>query len=148
MPTHNRYEVPPYQEPLSMFARLAVMTAAIAAFSTLAGAQTPPAGDPISGKAAFADNCNVCHSIEPGDGGNQGPILGGVVGRKMGSVPGFRYSGGMQAKGGVWTPENLNAFLSSPPDFIPGAYMSINVGDAQQRADLIAYLATTKSTSP
>ena len=54
-------------------------------------------GNVNHGKEAFQDECAMCHSIMPGDGGDQGPTLKGVIGRKAGSVAGFRYSKAMQS---------------------------------------------------
>jgi cytochrome c len=70
-----------------------------------------------------------------------GPSLYGVVGRDVGSVDGFNYSGSLSAVADVWTPENLNAFLENPRGYAPGTSMSYNgMRNIEDRADLIAYL--------
>ncbi len=96
------------------------------------------------GSDAFQDQCAICHTVVEGEGGDQGPALNGVVGRKAGTIPGFEYSKRFKASGKVWTVTNLDAFLSDPPTFIAGTKMPYNVGEAKERADIIAYLATTK----
>ena len=53
-----------------------------------------------------------------------GPNLYGVVGRPKASEAGFNYSAAMKAKGGDWSFEDLNQFLTSPRGFIPGTAMS------------------------
>lgn len=101
--------------------------------------------DPVeSGRDAYQEQCMVCHQVTPGEGGEQGPALNGVVGRKVAAVSGFAYTPGLAAKGGSWTPETLDVFLSDPTGYAPGIKMPVNVGDARTRRELIAYLATTK----
>lgn len=84
--------------------------------------------------------CRACHVLEPGQN-MTGPSLYGVVGRDVGSVDGFNYSGSLVAVADVWTPENLNAFLEDPRGYAPGTSMSYNgMRSIEDRADLIAYL--------
>src|SRR6516225_7109984 len=55
-------------------------------------------GDPAKGKAAFTRQCAICHTTEK-DGDNRfGPNLFGVVGRKAGTVPGFRYTNAFKTR--------------------------------------------------
>ena len=47
------------------------------------------------------------------------------------------------AKGIVWTPENLDKYLTNPKAMVPGNKMAFpGLPVAQDRADVIAYLAT------
>ena len=86
--------------------------------------------------------CSACHKLEDGANGT-GPHLYGVVGRAVGSVPGYAYSGNLVAVADVWTPENLSGFLENPSQYAPGTKMSYRgMGDVEDRANLIAYLAT------
>ena len=86
--------------------------------------------------------CAACHKLEDGANGT-GPHLFGVVGRDKGAVDGFAYSGAMAEAEGDWTPENLQAFLQKPSDYLPGTKMVYNgMRDVEDRANLIAYLAT------
>jgi len=102
-----------------------------------AGAQ-----DAAAGKQAFAQ-CAACHSVEGANG--LGPSLQGIVGRKSGTFPGFRYSRAMKAAGIAWDEKNLDAYLTEPQKLVPGNLMPFSgVADAKQRADLIAYLKTVK----
>jgi cytochrome c len=44
---------------------------------------------------------------------------------------------------GAWTPENISSFIESPRAYAPGTKMAYNgMRDVEDRADLIAYLAT------
>ena len=69
--------------------------------------------------------CQTCHSFEKGGPVKIGPPLYGVVGRPKGSIPGFNYSDGMKSKGGNWTYDDLNQFLTKPSAFVPGTKMKI-----------------------
>ncbi|MBB3713613.1 cytochrome c [Limimaricola variabilis] len=87
-------------------------------------------------------NCRSCHALEEGVNGT-GPSLHGVVGREVGAYPGYSYSGALKAVADVWSPEHLNGFLANPRDYAPGTKMTYNgLKDAEDRANLIAYLAT------
>ena len=44
----------------------------------------------------------------------------------------------------VWNQRNLQAWLAGPEAVIPGQSMNYSLGDAQERADIVAYLATLK----
>ncbi|MEP9367858.1 cytochrome c family protein [Xanthobacter sp. VNH20] len=91
--------------------------------------------------ANVAKRCASCHNFQEGAGAKVGPDLYGVVDRKKASVPGFAYSAAMQAKGGDWTPQDLNAFLTNPKGFVPGTAMAFaGIPKESERADLIAYL--------
>jgi cytochrome c len=100
-------------------------------------AQTLPVGDPARGKTLYAA-CGGCHSLDEND---VGPMHRGVVGRKAGSAPGYAYSPALKASGIVWTPANLDRWLSGPQAMVPGARMFFSVSNSQSRSDIIAYLA-------
>jgi len=95
----------------------------------------PP--DPAHGRKLFAERCTACHAL---DADKFGPRLGGVFGRKAGSVPGYPYSPALKAAGLTWTADNLNRWLSGPQQFIPGVKMPIRVLEATSRRDIIDYL--------
>ena len=113
---------------------------------SIAGAivPAPPAQgqDAEKGKEAFA-KCVACH---PQDGKNSlGPSLHGVVGRKAGSVEGYRYSRAMKNANIVWDEKALDAFLDNPQKVVPGTTMPFSgIANPRERADLIAYLETLK----
>jgi len=86
--------------------------------------------------------CQACHKLEDGANGT-GPYLFGIVGRGKGAVSGFGYSDTLATMEGDWTPEELSGFLAKPKEYAPGTKMSYaGMKDAEDRADLIAYLAT------
>ena len=87
--------------------------------------------------------CLACHSFDKGGPNKQGPNLWGVVGRQRASEPGFKYSDAMKGKGGSWTFEELDKFLTSPKGYIPGTAMTFaGFSRPTQRADVINYLHT------
>ncbi len=100
------------------------------------------AADPKKGQSA-AQVCSACHNFKKGAGSLIGPDLWDVVNRKKGSVPGFDYSAGLKAKGGEWTFDDLNAWLTNPQKYIPGTKMGY-AGEASEkkRAEIIAFLRT------
>ena len=103
--------------------------------------------DPEAGKKAFR-KCQSCHTSEKGGKNRIGPNLWNVVGRKKGSMEGFRYSDAMKLKGGTWTFANLNTFLENPRAFVVGTRMSIKGNrDPIKRATLIGYLRTLSDNS-
>ncbi len=103
-------------------------------------------GDPVAGEAIYK-RCGGCHSI---DRNRVGPMHLGLFGRKAGSVPGFDYSKAMRQSGIVWDDATLDKFLENPRAVVPGTKMTYaGVKDAQERADLIAYLKqATKPPAP
>ena len=54
--------------------------------------------------------CAACHSIAEGGGNKIGPALWGVIGRKAGSLPDYKYSKAMASHGQSWTFDEMNNF--------------------------------------
>ena len=100
------------------------------------------AGDATKGATLYKGKCSVCHAP---DQNRVGPKSAGVVGRKAGSLPDFAgYSSALKASGIVWDEATLDKWLSGPSQLVPGTKMAFKDGDAQERADIIAYLKTLK----
>jgi cytochrome c len=91
--------------------------------------------------AQVAKQCAACHNFQEGQGAKVGPDLYGVVGRAVASVAGFNYSAALKSKGGTWTFDTLNAWLTKPSAFAPGTAMTFaGLTNEKQRADVIDYL--------
>jgi cytochrome c len=87
--------------------------------------------------------CEVCHTFDKGGPNRVGPNLWGVVDRPRASEAGFNYSAAMKSKGGTWTYDELNKFLTNPRRDIPGTAMTFaGIDRERQRADVVAYLRT------
>jgi len=98
-------------------------------------------GDPAAGEKVFVQ-CQTCHVREPGQN-RVGPSLAGIVGREAGTVEGYQYSPANANSGITWTKEKLFQYLQNPQRVVPGTKMAFaGLSDAQQRADVIAYLDT------
>ncbi|WP_417450578.1 c-type cytochrome [Kordiimonas sp.] len=104
--------------------------------------------DAGKGARQFA-KCKSCHTVEKGGKDGTGPHLYGVIGRGIGGVDGFGYSGALSGQDGVWTYEALDQWLASPKNTFPGTSMAFaGIRKEDQRADLIAYLRTFHDNPP
>ncbi len=136
---------------LTLLSRLAATLLAVALMSGVSPvfAQTasarewanPPPGDAQKGAALYQQHCTACHAV---DSNKIGPAHRGVMGRRVGSLPGYKYSEELAASRLRWTPQTLNKWLADPEELVNGQRMGFLIEDAQERADLIAYLATLK----
>jgi cytochrome c len=126
---------------------LGVAVASAAALIALGGSAFA-AGDAEKGKAAFA-KCAICHQVGPGAKTLVGPELNGIIGRKIAGVADYTiYSAGLKKlgeSGAVWTDENLDKWIADPKAMVPDSAMALafpGIPDANERADIIAYLKT------
>ncbi len=103
-------------------------------------------GDAAAGKELFMTNsCPACHGVTREDNMKVGPSLFGVVGRKAGTGKSLLgASENLKKYGVIWSAETLDEFLVNPSAKVPGTAMAGVLTDPQQRADVIAYLATLK----
>jgi cytochrome c len=103
-------------------------------------------GDTTKGQAD-TKVCQACHNFEKGAGPKVGPPLYGVVDRPKGSVAGFDYSAGLKAKGGNWTFEDLDQFITNPKGYVTGTKMGYG-GEPEpaKRADILVYLRSLSDT--
>ncbi|EGD57777.1 cytochrome c class I [Novosphingobium nitrogenifigens DSM 19370] len=120
--------------------RLAALAGATTVLVAATEIPSPSSGDAANG-ARLYQACMGCHSIEEND---IGPSHRGVVGRSAGTVPGYAYSPAIKGSGLVWTPANLDKWLTDPQVLVPGTKMYFSVSDPRERADIIAFLASQK----
>ena len=132
--------------PMSMLPisrKTALLPLVAVASLTIAAAGPVRAADPAAGEADFKKICAKCHTIAADQAGKKklDPPLHGVIGRKAGSVAGFRYSGAMTASNVVWSARTLDGWLTKPKDFIPKTRMPFGGWtQAERRANVIAYV--------
>jgi cytochrome c len=68
-----------------------------------------------------------------------------VVGRKSASIETYSYSSAMRSAGLTWDAATLDSYLTSPRAKVPGTKMTfVGLAQANDRADIIAYLSTLK----
>jgi nitrite reductase (NO-forming) len=128
---------------------LAVLIAATFAFVVPGptGAQAQQRqGDPQAGARVF-QKCQACHTLEAGKH-KVGPSLADIIGRTAGTQPNFNYSVAMRRAQVSWDRERLDKFLRSPWEVLHGTKMVFTgLKSDQDRADVIAYLATAGRTT-
>lgn len=122
---------------MNRLCRVAIAVVGLTAWSVQASAQT---GDATRGERMYRA-CVACHSLEP-DRNMTGPSLSGLWNRQAGAIATFsRYSPALKSAGIVWNDGTLDEWLKDPQHFIPGNTMTFpGMKDAQQRADLLAFL--------
>lgn len=116
-----------------------------AAGALLLAATAAHAADAARGEQLYA-RCIACHALASD---RVGPRHCGLLGRRAGSVKDFAYSDAMKRSGIVWTKASLDRFLAAPMAAVPGTSMGYaGIGDAKERADLIAYLERSNQAPP
>jgi cytochrome c len=85
--------------------------------------------------------CAACHAIGVGAQSNVGPVLNGVVGRRAGTYPSFRYSSALRKSGLTWDEATLARYLRAPDQVLPGTKMVFaGITNEKDLLDVIAYL--------
>ncbi len=100
------------------------------------------------GHLIFQTHCALCHDDSAHMLNDNGPALFGVVGRRVGSVADYPYSGALQdanRRGDRWTESRLDALLQKPTGVYGGTTMPMNFSKVEDRKAIIAYLKTLKS---
>jgi cytochrome c len=121
---------------------LALLTVAIVGCN--AGASQ--AADVAKGEAAFVRQCAICHTIDKGGDHRLGPNLHGIVGRRAGTAPGFKYTNAFRNIATFeWSEGLLGPWIALPSVMIPGTAMGTFPGVADRdKDDIVAYLAAQK----
>jgi cytochrome c len=109
----------------------------------------PPAataeGNPLRGKILFL-RCASCHDVTSAPSAKIGPNLLGVIGRRVASLEGYKYSAALKSADFVWDAAHLDAWLTNPNAVAPGTAMAFaGIPDAAERQALISYLASAQT---
>jgi cytochrome c len=108
-------------------------------FMTFMSASAKAQGDATKGEQIFK-RCQACHVVNQPTN-RVGPTLQGVIGRKAGSVEGFKYSEANKNSDVIWDEATLDKYLTDPKAFMPGNKMAFpGLKKPEERADVIAYL--------
>ena len=110
----------------------------------------PPERGPEDALAAYAGEpgaqvfrgCVACHTLASDQGARAGPSLHGIFGRRIASLPGYKYSEALKHLDIVWTPETLaKLFEIGPARYTPGTKMpEQRIRSRQDRDALVEFL--------
>ena len=113
-----------------LFGCVGLLICGIASFPSKAAQQ-------VDGRAIFQKRCGGCHAL---DRDKEGPRLGGVYGRKAGTIDSFQYSDALKNSKVVWSDETLERWLTNTEALVPNNDMTFHVESAEERKAIIAYL--------
>jgi cytochrome c len=87
--------------------------------------------------------CVACHTLSEKETQRAGPTLAGLYGRRIASLPGYRFSDALKGMDIVWTPETVSRlFELGPTIYTPGTKMpEQRIGSAEDRKALTDFLA-------
>lgn len=87
--------------------------------------------------------CAACHTLGPDDGHRAGPTLHGVIGRRIGTAPGYNYSPALRGMDIVWSKQTIaELFETGPAAYTPGTKMpEQQVVDPEERKALVDFIA-------
>ena len=91
--------------------------------------------------------CVACHTLSEQDAQRAGPTLAGLYGRRIASLPGYRFSDALKRMDIVWTPETVSKlFELGPNTYTPGTKMpEQRIGSAEDRRALTDFLGRVTS---
>ncbi|WLG13218.1 c-type cytochrome [Psychrobacter cibarius] len=146
MPIINKYQIS------SIFAAVLWLSAC--------GESTPPdhraavtlplytEGDADNGAIIYQDACGQCHQLNAGLN-KKGPQLMNIYGAPAAELEDYTYSDGLKTSGWVWDAQTLDPYIADAEKAILDSKMLSNpMPDAQERADVIAYLSTLRAAAP
>ena len=126
---------------LGLLAGLLMVWPAAAQPVASAQAPAPVTGSVERGRAVYQAECSMCHHP---DRHLDGPRHRGVLGRRAGALQDYDYSPALRNSRVLWTRATLKAWLTDPEALIPGQLMDVRLESAQDREDVVAYLATLR----
>ena len=146
MPIINKYQIS------SIFAAILLLSAC--------GERTPPdhraavtlplytEGDADNGAIMYQDACGQCHQLNAGLN-KKGPQLMNIYGAPAAELEDYTYSDGLKTSGWIWDAQTLDPYIADAEKAMLDSKMLSNpMPDAQERADVIAYLSTLRAAAP
>ncbi|MCC8977372.1 c-type cytochrome [Bradyrhizobium acaciae] len=116
------------------------------------GASQAQPSDPLAGYAGdhgaeVFRACVACHTLSGKDAQRAGPTLAGLYGRRIASLPGYRFSDALKGMNIIWTPETVSKlFELGPNTYTPGTKMpEQRIGSAEDRKALTDFLGRATS---
>ena len=104
--------------------------------------------DPLAGYAGdhgaeIFRACVACHTLSEKEVPRAGPTLAGLYGRRIASLPGYRFSEALKEMDIVWSPETVaKLFEVGPNTYTPGTKMpEQRIGSLEDRKALTDFLA-------
>ncbi|WP_082785707.1 c-type cytochrome [Psychrobacter sp. P2G3] len=132
----------------------------IATFSLAACERTPPdyrdpvtlpvysEGDADNGAIIYEEACGQCHQLNPGSN-KKGPQLMNIYGAPAANLEDYDYGAALTSSGWLWDAETLDPYIADAQKAMPDSKMlSDPMPDADERADVIAYLSTLRMAAP
>ncbi|MBX9924737.1 MAG: c-type cytochrome [Hyphomicrobiaceae bacterium] len=107
----------------------------------IAGAfEDATASDPHPGAKVFRA-CKACHGLTEGDV-RAGPTLYGIMGRKVGTEPGYAYSEALKTRDIIWSSDTVaKLFEVGPNAYLPGTKMpEQTITNPEDRKALVDWL--------
>ncbi|MCA6121347.1 hypothetical protein J6500_05440 [Bradyrhizobium sp. WSM 1704] len=91
--------------------------------------------------------CVACHTLSAEEPQRAGPTLGGLYGRRIASLPGYRFSAALTRMDIIWTPETVaRLFELGPNAYTPGTKMpEQRIGSVEDRKALTDFLGRATS---
>jgi cytochrome c len=91
--------------------------------------------------------CVACHTLSEKEPQRAGPSLARLYGRRIASLPGYRFSDALKAMDIVWTPDTVSKLFELGPNaYTPGTKMpEQRIGSAEDRKALTDFLGRATS---
>ena len=112
--------------------------------STLKGTAADPLADYAGDHGAEVFRaCVACHTLSETEKPRAGPTLARLFGRRIASLPGYRFSDALKGMDIVWTPDTVaKLFEVGPNAYTPGTKMpEQRIGSPEDRKALTDFLA-------
>ncbi len=105
--------------------------------------ETSGKGTATMSKPRQMRHCSSCHTYGKGEGHKIGPNLWGVVGRKVGTAPGYSFTKEFTEGQWLWTRDNIDLLINKSRGTTPEAVIQLT-GNPEARTRMKFYGAEDK----